>query len=159
MGPKVPVRLASSLLSLTLLLLFAPPPAHASNPDSEQFDAATLTSMETKAATAEPRDQCFLYTEILHGWTELAGRDMLAGDDSGFALAVQHADADAARLKSAISHDSKRLKNAELLLEHSVHRLSDMLHASPMDQHDRMQAVLRHVSSVHDDLLAAVFAH
>ena len=159
MGPKVPVRLASSLLSLTLLLTFATTPARASNPDNEQFDAATLTSMESRAASAEPRDQCFLYTEILHGWTELAGRDMVAGDDSGFALAVQHADAAAGRLKTAISRNSKRLKNAELLLDHSVHRLSDMLRVSTLDQHDRMQAVLKHVSSVHDDLLAAVFSH
>lgn len=159
MGPRVPVRLAFSLLPLTLLLLSVPPAARASNPDSEQFDAATLIGMEARAAAAEPRDQCFLYTEILHGWTELAGRDMLAGDDSGTVQAVQHADADATRLKQVINRNSKRLKNAELLLDHSVHRLSDMLRVSTMDEHDKMQAVLKHVSSVHDVLLAAVFSH
>lgn len=157
MGPKLPVRLASPLLLLALLLV-GPTPARASGPDEAQMDAATLAGMESKAATAEPRDKCFLYTEVLHGWTELAGRDLLAGDEAAATVAMQHADADAQMLKAVINRDSKRLKNAELLLEHSVHRLSDMMRASTMDQHDTMQAVLRHVSSVHDDLLAAVFA-
>lgn len=159
MGPRHPVRLASSLLSLALLLLFVPPPASASGPDETAMDAATLASMENKVATAEPRDRLFLYTELLHGWTELAGREMLAGDDSAATLAMQHADADAAKIKAVMSRDAKRLKNAELLLDHSVRRLSDMLRASSMDEHDTMQTVLRHVSSVHNDLLAAVFAH
>lgn len=154
------VRLVSSLFLLTLLFPFAATPAQASGPDAAPpMDAATLTAMELKAAAAEARDQCFLYTELLHGWTELAGRAMQAGDDSVAATAIQHADEDAAKLKAVISRDSKRLKNAELLLEHSVHRFSDMLHASTIDQHDSMQAVLRHMTSVHDELLAAVFSH
>ena len=41
----------------------------------------------------------------------------------------------------------------------SVHRLSDIMRVSTLEQRDSMQAVLRRVSSVHDDLLAAVFAH
>lgn len=159
MGPRLPVRLAFILFFLALPLLFAPTSASASGPDESGIDAAALINLEARAATAEPRDQCFLYTQLLHEWTELAGRAMLAGDDSTVVDAVKHADADAARLKVVISRDSKRLKNAELLLEHSVRRLSDMMHAASMDQHDSMQAVLRHVSSVHDDLLAAVFAH
>lgn len=159
MGLQSPVRLRLPLLCVVLTLTLAPAIVRASSFEDGPTDASTLTSLEAKAATAEPRDQCFLYTEILHGWTELAGRAMLAGDDSSATLAIQHADADAARLKTVITRDSKRLKNAELLLEHSMHRLTDMLHASSMDEHDTMQTVLRHVSSVHDELLAAVFAH
>ncbi len=159
MDPRVHVRLVSTLLALALLSPFAVRSAKASGPDDAPMDAASLVSLESKAASAEVRDQCFLYTELLHGWTELAGRAMQAGDDSTATLAIQHADADAQKLKAVINHDSKRLKNAELLLEHSVHRFSDMLHASTVDQHDTMQAVLRHMTSVHDELLAAVFAH
>ena len=123
------------------------------------MDAAALTSLEAKAAAAEPRERCFLYTELLHSWTELAGRNLAAGDEIAAVAAVQHADADAAQLKATLARDSKRLKNAEQLLEHSVHRLSDMARVASMDQHQAMQDVLRHISNVHDDLLAAVFAH
>lgn len=159
MGSESPVRLGFSLLCVVLTVALAAPIARASSFEDVPTDSSALVSLEAKAATAQPRDQCFLYTEILHGWTELAGRAMLAGDDSSATQAIQHADADAAKLKSAISSDSKRLKNAELLLEHSMHRLTDMLRVSSMDEHDKMQTVLRHVSSVHDELLAAVFAH
>ncbi len=152
-------RLPYLFTLFVLLCALTPRPANASSPSEAGLDAVALSTMETKAAVAEPRERCFLYTELLHEWTELAGRNLAAGDDSAAALAMQHADSNAAKLKEAISRDSKRLKNAELLLEHSVHRLNDMVRVATMDQHDAMQAVLRHVSSVHDDLLAAVFTH
>ncbi len=159
MGPAVPSRLTLFLLVLLVVCAASPRQARASGPDETLMDAAALVDLESKAAAAEPRDRCFLYTELLHNWTELAGRAMAAGDESAATAAMQHADADVAKLKSTIDRDSKRLKNAEMLMEHSVHRLSDMLRVATMDQRDSMQAVLRHVSSVHDDLLAAVFSH
>ncbi|HLI76928.1 MAG TPA: hypothetical protein VKV02_08275, partial [Acidobacteriaceae bacterium] len=105
------------------------------------------------------KDRCYLYTELLHEWTELAGREMAGGNETDAAAAIAHADADAARLKSALANDSKRLKNAELLLEHTAHRLSDMVRVASMEQHDNMQTVLKHLNSVHDALLAQIFAH
>ena len=154
---KVPSAFAPLLLLFCTLGVI--PHALAAGPAEITADAGTLTDMESRAASAEPRERCYLYTELLHSWTELAGREMVAGNDSAAQIAMQHADANAEHLRAAIGRDSKRLKNAEQLLEHSVHRLSDMLRVTSMEQHDAMQAVLKHVSSVHDDLLAAVFAH
>lgn len=156
------------LSCFTAALMFAAlctPPAHALAPiytapaDEMVITAATLTDMEAKAAQAEPRERCFLYTELLHEWTEVAGRSLAVGDTTSAEDAIQHADANAARLKEVINRDSKGLKNAELLMARSVHRLSDIMRVSTLEQRDSMQAVLRRVSSVHDDLLAAVFAH
>jgi hypothetical protein len=159
MGPTLRARLVPSLAIATCTLLFSARPAFGFATEEVFYDAPTLAVMEARAASAEAREQCFLYTELLHGWTELAGREMNDGDSAAALVAVQHADADAARLKASLSRDSKRLKNAELLLEHSVHRLSDMLRVAGMDEQDSMQAVVRHISSVHDELLAAVFTH
>lgn len=159
MGPKVHFRLAVSLCVLTLGSTCALRPARAAAVEERLIDVSTLSDMENRAAAAEPRDRCYLYTELLHNWTELASRELTAGNDEAAKTAMEHADANAAKLKTAIARDSKRLKNAELMLEHSVHRLSDMMRATTMDQREVMQAVLRHVSSVHDDVLAAVFAH
>ena len=159
MGPAVLSRVASTLCMLTVLCACVAHQARGSTPPETTLDAAALTDLEARAAAAEPRDRCFLYTELLHDWTELAGHAMAQGDDAAADLAVQHADADAARLADTIARDSKRLKNAELLMEHTVHRLSDMLRVASMDQHDTLQAVLRHANSVHDELLAAVFTH
>ena len=134
--------------------------AAAGTPANEAVSTtAVLTDMEARAAQAEPRERCFLYTEILQGWTEFAGRSLAAGDTATAAAAIQHADANALRLKGTIQRDSKRLKNAELLMGRSVHRLSDILRASTLEERDSLQAVLHRVSAAHDDLLAAVFAH
>ena len=152
-------RFCSSFCLFAILCSAGTLPARASSPDESVVDATTLSQLENNAATADPRERCYLYTELLHSWTELAGHDLSAGDEPAAEQAMQHADADAARLKVAIARDSKRLKNAEQLLEHSVRRLSDMLRVASMEQHDTMQTVLKHVSSVHDDLLAEVFAH
>jgi CRISPR/Cas system CSM-associated protein Csm2 small subunit len=165
MGPHVrnvrPVRLSAvSLVCATVLLAgISARPASASGPPEPLLDATALTDLEVRAATAEPKDRCYLYSELLHDWTELAGRAMSSGDDSAAAKAIEHADADLAQLKSALANDSKRLKNAELLLEHTAHRLSDMVRVASMDQHDTMQSVLKHLNNVHDALLAQIFAH
>ncbi len=127
--------------------------------DEAVSTTSALTDMEIKAAQAEPRERCFLYTELLHEWTEFAGRSLAAGDTASAETAIQHADANAARLKETINRDSKRLKNAELLMSRSVHRLSDIMRVSTLEQRESMEGVLRRVSDVHDDLLAAVFAH
>lgn len=133
--------------------------AFASGPAEPALDATALTELEQRAGAAEAKDRCYLYTELLHGWTELAGRDMAEGKDSDAASAIERADADAGKLKDTIARDSKRLKNAELLLEHTAHRLSDMVRVSSMDQHDNMKTVLAHLNSVHDEVLAQIFAH
>ncbi len=151
--------LPSTLCATVLLAGFATRPALASGPSEIALDAPALTDLEQRAATAEPKDRCFLYTELLHGWTELAGRDMTDGNEVAAATAIARADEDAAKLKGALGTDSKRLKNAELILEHTAHRLADMVRVASLDQHDTMQTVLKHLNSVHDALLAQIFAH
>jgi hypothetical protein len=161
MGPRVPSA-RSSLASVFVIALLAgvlARPALASGPAEPALDAAALTDLEQRAAAADTKDRCFLYSELLHGWTELAGRAMAQGDDTETAKAIARADADAAHLKAALANDSKRLKNAELLLEHTAHRLSDMVRVASMDQHDALQGVLKHLNTAHDALLAQIFAH
>lgn len=148
-----------ALCAVLLLTAVGVRPALASGPAEPALDAAALTDLEQRAESAQPKDRCYLYTELLHGWTELAGRSMAGGDDTMAATAIAHADADAEKLKTALANDSKRLKNAELLLEHTAHRLSDMLRVSTLDQHDTLQAVLKRLNTVHDALLAQIFAH
>lgn len=168
MGPRTSRRslvrsarlsFCSSVCATVLLAGISARPALASGPTEPAFDASALTDLEQRAAAAEPKDRCFLYTELLHGWTELAGKEMSEGNDRAAAAALAHADDDTAKLKSTLANDSKRLKNAELLLEHTAHRLADMVRVASMDQHDSMQTVLRHLNSVHDALLAQIFAH
>lgn len=148
-------------LTLILCVVFVTTmsqPARASSPNETALDAAALAEMEVRADHALVRDQCYLYTELVHGLTELAGRQMEAGQDEAAEATMLQVDAIASKLEVSTGKDAKRLKNAELLLEHTTHRLSDMLHVASNDQRAAMQSTLKHLYNVHTSLLAMVFA-
>ncbi len=152
------LRRAGLGLSLCMMLLAMPRPAFASNPDETVLDAAALGQMEVRADHALARDQCYLYTELLHGLTELAGRQMEAGQDDAAAATMVQVDAVATKLEVVTGKDAKRLKNAEMLLEHTTHRLSDMLRVASSEQRSVMLSTLKHLYAVHTSVLAMVFA-
>ena len=144
-------------LSFTFLVCF-PAASLASGPDETQLDAATLMQMEQRAEAAQPRDQCFLFTEVLHGLTELAGREIAAGDESDATTTLQRIDAVAAKVEKASSDNPKRLKNAELLLEHITRRLTDMAHVASGAEQTAMKSTLQELDKVHTAVLGMVFA-
>jgi hypothetical protein len=146
--PFVRIARHANLGLLLCIALAATTPrfAVASAPDETALDAAALSQMEIRADHALVREQCYLYTELIHGLTELAGRQMEAGEDQAAALEV------------ATGKDAKRLKNAEMLLEHTTHRLSDMVRVASNEQRSVMQATLKHLYTVHTSVLAMVFA-
>ena len=73
------LRTTFVLLPLPLLLSLCAPARASSNMDNLP-DAQALAQLELRAQQAGPRDQCFLYTELVNTMTEIAGRQMLNGD-------------------------------------------------------------------------------
>jgi hypothetical protein len=142
-----------ALLCCVVLAATMSRPAFASSADETALDATALTQMEVRADHA-----CYLYTELVHGWTELAGRQMEAGQDEAAAATMLQVDEVATKLQVATGKDAKRLKNAEVLLEHTTRRLSDMMHVASTDQRVVMQTTLKHLNMVHTSVLAMVFA-
>jgi hypothetical protein len=114
--------------------------------------------MEQRAEAAQPRDQCYMFTEVLHGLTELAGRQIAAGDDTDAATTLERINAVAIKVQKTSSANAKRLKNAELLLDRTTRRLTDMAHIVSGSERAVMQTTLQHVDTVHTQLLAMVFA-
>ncbi|HSU19030.1 MAG TPA: hypothetical protein VLI45_04735 [Acidobacteriaceae bacterium] len=112
--------------------------------------------MEQRADAAQPRDQCYLFTQVLHGLTELAGRQIAAGDDASATL--QRIDVVALKVEKTSADNPKRLKNAELLLEHITRRLTDMAHVVSGGEQTAMQSTLQQLDKVHTAVLAMVFA-
>jgi len=143
------------LLSFSILISF-PASSFASSPDEAPLDAAALAQMEQRADAAQPRDQCYLFTQVLHGLTELAGRQMAAGEDASATL--QRIDVVALKVEKTSADNPKRLKNAELLLEHITRRLTDMAHVASGAERTSMQSTLQQLDKVHTAVLAMVFA-
>jgi hypothetical protein len=142
------------LLSLPLLLST---PARAANVDDNLPNAQALLALELRAQQANPRDQCFLYTELVHVMTEMAGKQMLNGDFDQATESLKKVNAYALLIHVDLASNSKRVKNAEELMHHTSYRLGEYLRKASNEDRDTLQATLKQLDQVHDELLAQVF--
>jgi hypothetical protein len=155
------IRPSILLVTAPLLLTLCPAvPALASSSFDETLpDAQTLLQLEQRAEQANPRDQCFLYTQLVHTMTELAGKEMLDGDVTAASATLKQVEKYAMLIHMGLSRDTKRLKNAEMLMHHTTYRLNEYLHITAGDDHDTLQATLKQLNQVQDEILNQVFSH
>jgi hypothetical protein len=148
-------------LSLLLLppILFLCLPASASSANEVLPDAQTLTQLEQRAQLANPRDQCFLYTELIHTMTEIAGKQLHDGDIDQASATLKKIGQYAQLIHMDLGGNSKRLKNAEMLLEHTTYRMGEYLRQASFEDRDSVQLTLKQLDQIHDELLAQVFKH
>jgi hypothetical protein len=148
----------SVLLPLPLLLTFCTP-IQASSVNENLPDAQTLSRLELQAQEAKPREQCFLYTELVHTMTEIAGRQMLNGDVDQASATLKKVEHYAELIHLGLARDTKRLKNAEMLMHHTTYKLSEYLHQASGEDQATLQATLKQLDHVQNELLTQVFNH
>jgi hypothetical protein len=68
---------ASSIVLSALAFSLSCAPAFAID---ERIDPQTMAALMVKAEQAQPKEQCFLYAELVHQMTELAGQQYSSGD-------------------------------------------------------------------------------
>jgi hypothetical protein len=146
-------------LVLLPAVLFLCAPAFASSIDENLPDAQTLIQLELRARQASPRDQCFLYTELAHIMTELAGRQLRDGQADQASMTLEKVNQYTQLIHIGLGKDSKRLKNAEILLEHTTYRLGEYVRHASFEDRATMQVTLKQLDRVHDELLAQIFSH
>ena len=134
-------------------------PCHAAAIDDTLPDAATLAQMELRAQQAKPREQCFLYTELVHAMTELAGQQMLAGEVENATAMLKRTERYAHLIHNSLANDTKRLMNAQMLMHHTTRRLDEYAHKASSEDRETLQATLKQLTQVEDELLSQVFAH
>lgn len=152
-------RPATILLPLPLLFSICIPVQASSNSTENLPDAQTLSRLELQAEQAKPREQCFLYTELVHTMTEIAGRQMLNGDTDQASATLKKVEHYAQLIHLGLARDTKRLKNAELLMHHTTHRLNEYLHRASGEDQATLQATLKQLNTVQDEILTQVFNH
>jgi len=145
--------------SLIVLLLSFALPVRATSVDDNLPDAQTLAQLELRAQQASPRDQCFLYTELVHTMTEIAGRQMLNGDIDEASATLKKVNHYAQLIHFSVADNAKRIKNAEMLMHHTTYRLGEYLHKASSEDQDTLKATLKQLDQVHAELLAEVFKH
>ena len=145
--------------SLLVLLLSFSLPARSSSVDENLPDAQALAQLELRAQQAGPRDQCFLYTELVHTMTEIAGKQMLNGDIDDAAATLKKVNYYAKLIHTSLADNAKRVKNAEMLMEHTTYRLGEYVHKASSEDRDTLNATLKQLNQIHDELLAQVMKH
>jgi hypothetical protein len=139
------------------LLTVAAIPACASGFDDKTFDQQSIDALEAKAILAQPREQCFLYAEIVHEMTEFSVRQYAAGDVAKATDLLHQIQGLAQKIHLSLAEDNKRLKNSEILLRHTAFRLNEMLHNSNYEDRPLVQETLAQVNQAQSEALMQVF--
>jgi hypothetical protein len=151
-------RPANQLLLLSLVLSLATP-VLAHGVDEILPDTQALNQLVLRAQQASPREQCFLYAELVHDMTELAGHQMRDGNIDLASATLKQAQHYAQLIHLGLARDTKRLKNTQLLMHHTTYRLAEYLHQASSEDRPVLQATLKQLSLVEDELLTQVFNH
>ena len=132
-------------------------PACASSLDDKVPDLQTINALELRASQAQPREQCFLYAELVHDMIEVSLRQYAAGDQEAASGLLKRAQNFAHKIHLALSDDNKRLKNAEILLRHTAFRLNELLHSSASEDRPLVQQTLAEVNQAQNEAMLQVF--
>jgi hypothetical protein len=146
-------RKSAVLLLFTALAI----PACAASIDDKIPDQQTIDALVIRASQAQPREQCFLYAELVHDMIEVSLRQYAAGDPEKATGLLKRAQDFAHKIHLALSDDNKRLKNAEILLRHTAFRLNEMLHSSASEDRPLVQQTLAEVNQAQNEAMLQVF--
>ena len=149
------------LFTVVFVILAATPTLslHAASVDDKIQDATQIAALENRANLASPREQCFLYAELVHQMAELAGRQLSDGDARAASLTLAAIQTYASKIHIGLADDSKRMKNAEMLMRHTAFRLKEVLLGSSADDRPTVEATLKQLNQVQAELMLRVFRH
>lgn len=131
--------------------------AFASSPDDKMIDQQTISALEARIPTAQPREQCFLYAELIHQMTEFSMKQYAAGDTDKATDLLKQIQKVTSKLHLTMADNDKRLKKAEILLRHTAFRLTEFLHSSSSDDREVVQDTLAQVNRAESETMLQVF--
>lgn len=148
---------SSILLAGVLIFGMSAIPLCASSLDDKAFDQDTIDALEAKLTQASPRDQCFLYAELVHQMTEVSLKQYAAGNVDKATGMLKQVQQFVHKINLSVAGNDKRLKNAEILLRHTAFRLTEMLHSSSYEDRALVEQTLTQVNQAENDAMMEVF--
>ena len=152
------ISVAGTTLLLAIAAAVVMPSAHAIT-TAEVLDAATLASLEARAEHAQPNEQAFLFTELIHDYVEVAGKQVAAGEMDEATASLQRVQTYADRIHNGLGKSTKRVKNAEMLMHLATYKLTELMHIISAEDKALIQTTLKQLDKLHDELLQQVFSH
>ncbi len=144
-------------LAILVLLTVSALPARASGFDDKIIDQDSINALQTKILQAQPREQYFLYAELVHEMTEFSVHQYATGDGDKAAGLLKQVQELAHKIHLSVADDNKRLKNAEILLRHTAFRLTEMLHNSSFEDQPLVAETLAQVNQAQNEAMMQVF--
>ena len=144
-------------MAVLVLLTATSVPVYASGFDDKPFDQQSMDALVLKISQAQPREQYFLYAQLMHQMTEVSLRQYNAGDQEKATGMLKEILALAHKIHLTMADDNKRLKDSELLLRHTAFRLSEMLHNSNFEDRELVQETLAQVNQAQSETMLQVF--
>ncbi len=125
--------------------------------DEKIYDPQAMAALMAKADQAQPKEQCFLYAELVHQMTELAGQQYSSGDGDHASATLRLVQKYAEKIHMGVAEDGKKMKNAEQLMRHTSFRLNGILNAASYEDRQMLQATLKQLEQVQTELMMQVF--
>jgi len=125
--------------------------------DDKTYDQQTIQALEARLEQAQPREQCFLYAELVHQMTEVSLKQYAAGDVDKATGLLKQIQQFAHKIHLSLAGNDKRLKNAEILLRHTAFRLTEMLHSTSYEDRELVQQTLAQVNQAENEAMMQVF--
>jgi hypothetical protein len=147
-------QIKSALLAVFIALAI---PACASSLDDKIIDQQTISAHELSDIQAQPREQCFLYAELVHEMIEFSAKQYAAGETEKASGLLKRAQELIHKIHLSIADNDKRLKNAQILLRHTAFRLTELLHASASEDRPLVQQTLADVNQAQTEAMMQVF--
>jgi hypothetical protein len=142
----------------TAVVVFILPLASAYAPASGLDNSPTaLTALQAKAEQAQPRDRCFLYAELVSQMTDLAAQQFNSGDSLQASETLKLVQRYAEKIHMGVPDDSKKLKNAELLMQRTSFRLKDIVSEASYEDRPALEATLKQLHQAQEQLMMQVF--
>lgn len=151
MRSLAPVALLSAAVALNCC-----PTARAAF-DEKTPDAQSIAALESKASQAQPKEQCFLYAELVHEMIEYSSAQYAAGEIDKAADTLKRVNSYTQKIHMIVANDEKRLKNAQILLRHTAFRLNELLHSSSVEDRPVVEQALAQVNQIQTETMMQVF--
>src|SRR5271156_3309284 len=118
---------------------------------------AALAALQVKADHAQPKDRCFLYATLVSRMTDLAGHQLNSGDSGQASETLKLVQQNAEKIHMGVVDDSKKLRDAERLMQRATFRLQDILSEASYEDRQTLEATLKQLNQVQTQLMTQVF--
>jgi hypothetical protein len=132
-------------------------PAYGASFDNKPPDEQMLSALEQRAAQAQPREQCFLYAQLVHEMIEFSAQQYASGEVDKASGWMKKAQEFTHKLNGVLAVNDKKLKDAQILLRHTAFRLTELLHSGNTEDRELVQETLSQLNRAQTDAMLQVF--